>query len=787
MNHLRSRAQQPGGRAVVRVKRIDVRAYVGVLVAFAVLCAMALATGSAFALNPERHYEQVSPAYKGGFGVGDAGIQAVAENGESVAFFAPAAFDGAPEGITENLDTLDYLARRSASGWSTVPVLPPAALLPAISEVGEESAGARDVSPDLSMTLALGLLGPSTEAAQKVATEAGLFLHNIESPDVSANWSLAGPLLATAHHSQLAPPVYLSGSADLCHVFIRERLIQSSPLVTEALLERADDASEQFYELARGCDGETPSLRLVGLNDKGDMISRQCPDDLGLEFFGGLEKGVFLSKKAFNAVAADGEVVFFTTCINDAEADHQLFVRLDHSRTIEVSKPLGEACNEVPCSGAATRPNANFVGASEDGSKVFFTTTAPLEPVTDKNDGDDLYMASIGCPVGEPACGVSGRVVTSLVQVSHSPLAGETAELQGVVRIAPDGERVYFVARGVLSDGANVEGHEPMRGADNLYVYNSVSRETKFIADLCSAHDMSGLIEDRYCPNEAESLWERESQLWTHAGLKGRVQTAGAGGRYLVFATPGQLTSGDTDTASDIYRFDAVTGTLERISIGENGYSENGNNNEYPAEIDTGSQGGNVIEQREMRRRDVSEDGSRIIFWTAEPLSPGAINGLPNLYEWHENPGGEAGGGVSLLSGGTGSTPVVDAVISPDGKNVFFVTSEGLAPQDVDGENDIYDARLGTGFAPPPAATESCAGDACQGPLTNPAPLLVPGSSVQAPGGNLSAVAPAKTVTAKKAVAKCAKGKHLAHDKCVKRKTATKRKKAGKTSGRAGR
>jgi hypothetical protein len=795
MNHLRSRAQQPGGRAVVRVKRIDVRAYVGVLVAFAVLCAMALATGSAFALNPERHYEQVSPAYKGGFGVGGGGIQAVAENGESLAFFAPAAFEEAPEGLTHNLDTLDYIARRSASGWSTVPVMPPATLLPAVP-AGDPGEGNRDVSPDLGMTLALGSLGPSTQMAEKTATEAGLFLHSTELPDVSTDWSPAGPLLTASHPQALSEtPGYLGGSPDFCHLLLRESTTDAhnSSNITDALLKQADGATEQLYELARGCNGETPSLRLVSINNKGDVMTHRCPVDLGLEQFAQPSSG----HKLFNAVAADGEFVFFTTCVNDAEAnrielaDHQLFLRLGHLRTIEVSKPIGEICSEVPCGGAMARPSADFVGASENGSKVFFATTAPLDPTTDKDNGKDLYMASIGCARSEPACEVSERVVTSLVQVSRSSLAGEAAELQGVVRVAPDGERVYFVARGVLTEGANVEGREAIQGADNLYVYNSVSGKAEFIADLCSAHDISGIIEDRHCPNEAgetELPWRSERDLWLHSvGVgDGFVQTAGVGGQYLVFSSYSQLTSDDTDTAADTYRFDAETGMLERVSVGENGDDDNGNSNNYDALIRAGNFGASVLLQHEMDNRDISEDGSRIIFSTAEPLSPAAINGLTNLYEWHENPSG-VGGSVSLLSGGTGSTPVEDAVISPDGGNVFFVTSEGLVPQDVDGEDDVYDARLGAGFPTAPAATEPCSGDACQGPLTNPEPLLVPGSAVQASGGNVLAIAPVKTVMAKKTVAKCAKGKQRQHGRCVKRKKAKTRMKAGKTGRRTSR
>jgi hypothetical protein len=133
------------------------------------------------------------------------------------------------------------------------------------------------------------------------------------------------------------------------------------------------------------------------------------------------------------------------------------------------------------------------------------------------------------------------------------------------------------------------------------------------------------------------------------------------------------------------------------------------------------------------------------VFETAEPLSPAASNGLVNAYEWHE-------GRVSLLSSGTDEEPVgaapggaIDEVmVTPSGRDIFFKTPQKLLAQDLDSAVDLYDARLGAGFAQAPAGLAQCSGDACQGPLTNPAPLLVPGSVSQAAGENVKAAASAR-------------------------------------------
>ena len=476
----------------------------------------------------------------------------------------------------------------------------------------------------------------------------------------------------------------------------------------------------QVYVVDRGCDGGPVSLSRLGLNNKDKLINPSCRVQLGSE---GREGAA--GSSSFHAVADGGRMIFFTTCVGNSSVHQQLFVRLDGSRTLEVSKPLAEGCGEVPCAGAVARAHAEFIGASEDGSSVFFLTTGGLDP-GDGDGGSDLYMARIGCPVGEPGCDVKDRVVTSLVQVSHDPNGGAAGVLKAF-RLAPDGERVYFTASGDLLDAAEhgvLEGEGrpvPRVGAENLYVYDGASGVMGFVADLCSGKELSGIVEDVRCPNATGKD-------------AGEEQSAGLDGRYLIFGTYAQLVVGDTDAAEDVYRYDAVTGVLERVSVGENGFHANGNDNQFDALIPPGHWGAfdnNAVEfEYEMDNRAVSEDGSRIVFRTAEPLSSAATNHLVNVYEWHREPGWSEGR-VSLVSTGNGSEPVEDVVISPGGGDVFFVTSQGLAAQDTDGSADIYDARLGGGFPSSPAERRPCEGDACQGPLTNPAPLLVPGSVSQ--------------------------------------------------------
>jgi hypothetical protein len=753
-----------------------------------VVAVLALAPSLALALPAERHYEMVSPVFKNGFGA--TAIEAVSPNGESVAYYSGGAFNGIPTGLTESSTAfVDYLARRGASGWSTSPLPAPASLIADRAQM--------DLSPSLETELEIGNPGPDS---QNYLPAEDLFVHPTALPDTPAGWE--PPSVIEEEAKGLFTLGEVAATVDFCHV-----LLHTSG--SAALLKQADGTVDQVYEFDRGCHGEQASLALVGVNNKDELIEHGCQMGIGTgpyDFLGGN------AQDTFNALSSDGGEVFFTDCVSGPNSPHQLFARLGGSRTIEVSKPLAPACEaggvagEVPCAGALERASAEFAGASENGSRVFFTAPlntgqAPLVP-GDADASNNLYMASIGCPHGGSECPAAEREVISLAEVSHDPNGG-AADVRGVVRVAPDGQRAYFVAGGDLLSAAQqaaleVQGRPvPRVGADNLYVYDDAGAGTVvFIGDLCYGAELSGSVEDTRCPaglTEPEKGYStggtNDTSLWL--GSEGNeAQTAGEDGRFLVFATYARLSADDTSSAKQVYRYDAQTGSLERVSIGEAGYDSNGNGGLFGSSILPGDRAGRISpvrDQHELNKRAVSEDGSRIVFSSAEALSPAATNGLSNAYEWHENAGG-VGGAVSLVSSGNGSEdPVSDVVISAEGDDVFFITSQGLVAQDIDGAPDIYDARIGGGFASAPAETRPCEGDGCQGPLTNPAPLLVAGSVVQAPGQNVAS--PTLVATKMKAKPKCKRG--FSRDragKCVKvkrkaRKSTAMRRANSKPSG----
>ncbi|HEX5307922.1 MAG TPA: hypothetical protein VFW38_02460 [Solirubrobacteraceae bacterium] len=162
--------------------------------------------------------------------------------------------------------------------------------------------------------------------------------------------------------------------------------------------------------------------------------------------------------------------------------------------------------------------------------------------------------------------------------------------------------------------------------------------------------------------------------------------------------------------------------------------------------------------------RWISTDGDRVFFVSREGLVPQDTDETQDVYEW-QRPGAngctESGGCVYLLSSGTSPAHSGFLDASESGEDVFIVTRANLVGSDEDGLYDVYDVRVGAAQPTSPA----CTGTGCQG-LPPAAPIFATPSSVTFEGvGNFAA--PAKGL----------KGKPKPKKKPKQRKKAKKRKK----------
>jgi hypothetical protein len=466
---------------------------------------------------------------------------------------------------------------------------------------------------------------------------------------------------------------------------------------------------------------------------------------------------------AYGSLSADGSAAFFTAgpCKAGGTGTNagvpvladMLFERVFAGRTVLVSGsgPAGEGaseCDEI-CQKAPVG-DASFEGASSDGSTVFFTDTRRLtnDASEDNHNGDSAFQGcwltagvSSGCNLYEWVCPAHCAVESEkrLVDVSAGDRSGLGPRVQGVIAIPPSGKDVYFVARGVLT-GANREGVEPVAGLDNLYVSRLSETgmdKTNFIGTLSSAD---------------EALW----------ALQGGIGLANVtpDGNVLLFASHRALT-GDVsrrEGPAQVYRYDAETEELARVSIGQAGYNDNGNASVTDARIVNAYQGFVSGDGVGSANPSMSDSGNVVFFQSAAGLVPGALDDVPltgetaeskefaeNVYEWEADgakPAADAPacaivvGCVSLISDGKDRTEGTDQhenlsaveLLGTDatGGNVFFWTADPILPVDKDSQIDLYDARIEGGVAEPVPVEPCSALGSCHEPVAVP-PVLSPG------------------------------------------------------------
>jgi WD40-like Beta Propeller Repeat len=635
-----------------------------------------------------RAYEMVSPLYKqthdavpvsaGGHGL------PVAPGGETVGWSSLGSFSNPENYQISNA----YLSQRAASEWTTSSAFAPRSLVDGPFTAGIEN----DSSPDLRSVRVT--CGSNPEEPGQRGTGA-TFTVACARREAGGSWS------STPGYREVeATPLigeYLGGSSDLSHLFI----------LPEGLLLSADHVPDQrrgIYEIG-GCCTASSALRLVNVDNEGNELVRHIGEEIKGPLLG--DRAGQIVGSTYHAISESGGAVFFTATPNSPKPEEKevltVYARINNGETFEtvaVSNPSHEECSA--CNEAATRENATFQGASADGSKVFFTTKQQLLS-KEKDPGTlNLYEYDFNRPPGQ-----------KLVLLSPQE-AG--ANVTGVVRNSPDGSHVYFVATGVLANGAT-------KGLANLYGYDTITEETKFVAAR------AGVI--------VEGIGKENEGGFVSTDSARHAQTT-PDGRYLVFSSQAQL-AGDTNEKGcpstcpqAVYRYDFETGGLTWVSKAApaftpvaGGEGEDAFVPPLPASV-LGADA-NIDDWN----RAISENGEYIIFTTKEKLQANDGTDALDVYEWHN-------GTVSMISDGRDPRGIPeDVAMSASGSDIFFITATELVGQDTDVLRDVYDARVGGGFAAPTA--ESSCSDVCQGVPSAPPSFPSAASSLFSGGQNLTA------------------------------------------------
>jgi len=696
-----------------------------------------------------RAYELVSPPYVGGgvpFGQGSFSKRPLmTANGEHLLAIDFAGFAG-----TENEEEpigfeygATYEFSRTPTGWTTEALEPPASQYPR-SEFLFPSADLSRIlwkvfpAPHDGEELALP---PQNDALLAVRDRAGAG---------RGRFTVLGPVAAPGHEAANrggAQQYYIEGgSADLGHILfgVRNEYKQLWPG------DQTLPADESLYEY-QGTAGHEPVL--VGVSNEGPLTGSPVNAEAKLVSRCGAELGSSHVATAYNAVSAGGGVVYFTAkeCAGGPPVN-ELYARVDASHTVAISESTSQPGGDCEECVESTPRAAVFEGASEDGSKVFFLSEQKMFGGTRGEAGQNLYEYDFHATSEHERVTLIAPDVTSVTPPSEN------------------GARVYFQSTATLPTGPNANGEEPAeKGTDNLYLYEAEpghAARTAYVAQQPTPVDAS------------------------------------RDGRYAVFESPLEL-KGTGDTSKEVnqlFEYDAETGSVTRVSIGqgspsgyecpathvvEPGYDCNGNTenpHDAPSMVPRAGEPSAAYSTSEL---SVSASGT-VVFVSRDTLTPSSVAGGENIYEYRA-------GDVYLVSpGDEGPAAEVNwdvteqrlGGIDETGSDVFFRSSDSLVPQDTDTQSSFYDAREGGGFPAPPTPA-GCTPGSCQGPLSAPPPLPAAGGSAATSGvGDPPASTPAASRPAIKPRTKaCKKGYVKKKGKCVK---APKSKKAKRASTKRG-
>jgi hypothetical protein len=496
-------------------------------------------TAPVFALPDARGWELVSPVDKNGgaiqgFGGNHGGgvLQAAAQGG-AVTYSSASSFGAGAQGAPA---ASQNISRRGEGGWSTENITAPALS----GSYGEHPDGVpyQLFSTDLSSGLLLN--GEHCRVEGEECPVANPPLSGSEAPVGYQNYYLRDEgggfqALLTESNAELGPSAkqfdlaFAGASPDLRHVVL-STCAALTPAATEVPSGGGgcNPAETNLYEWSGGALSliNEPASHHAALAAQSGAIST---DGRRVYFTAGEDSPIFLREEgqpakviaktvggvgAFQTASADGSLAFFT-------AGGDLY-RYD-ALTEATSEPLAE---EV----------VGVLGASEDGSSVYYLTSAGLF----------LWQAS-------------ATTTTEIAPGAPAAFAGDYPPATGTARVSPDGPHLAFLSAASLTgyDNADAITDEP---DSELYLYTA------------PAGSGDGTLACASCNPTGER--PVGSATIPRASRNGKSPTAtdsykprdlSANGTRLFFDSRDSLVLQDTNSAPDVYEWEAQgAGTCQR-------------------------------------------------------------------------------------------------------------------------------------------------------------------------------------------------------------------------------
>jgi Putative Ig domain len=277
-----------------------------------------------------------------------------------------------------------------------------------------------------------------------------------------------------------------------------------------------------------------------------------------------------------------------------------------------------------------------------------------------------LLAGSCALGVSSPAAGAgTGQIVLESTDSAGAPFPEDSGS-GGSLSVADDGSEIAFV-----STATNLVSPPPPEGSAQVYAKNLATG----IVTLVSATS-SGIA----------------GSSPPFAGGGSTYPAISHNGRFVAFYTDAtNLDPADTDALVDVYVKDLATGALTLASTNSAGVKGNGSAQASGLAV---SDGGTVVAFQTMAT-NFDPRHTKLTCTVRDPRGGTTTRDCTHEETYAKN---IATGALTLLTlGDTGHGGYGTLAVSADGTKVVFGTADALSPDDTDGQNDIYETDLTTG------------------------------------------------------------------------------------------
>jgi hypothetical protein len=297
--------------------------------------------------------------------------------------------------------------------------------------------------------------------------------------------------------------------------------------------------------------------------------------------------------------------------------------------------------------------DAPFAYISDEGNRIFFATDESLLPGEDPDTIRDVYMRFGDQLRLMSYSGSAGNATSDLNYVSPE---GRLLMTTGEPLIPGDSDADFDVFER-FGEAVRLISAEPATGPATFVSASSDGTKVVYAADGDRPPDDTDGKRDLYLRDGAETLL-----VTPNTSEDMFFGLPSADGTHVIFVTSESLDPADTDSLDDVYDWSRTGVAL--VS------------------------GGGIGAPFAAETADVSRDGTRVWFSTAEAMTPDDHDGgARDVYE-------RSGGQTRLISGGDAALDSRYRKSAEDGSRALFTTRERLTADDTDDSLDLYE-RVG--------------------------------------------------------------------------------------------